>query len=218
MAEEIFRVFTAKMVMSTEDEFFDVELYVKGTTMEEGRSYLKDNYVYVYRGEPQQPLTDDSPTGVYDVNGKIKFHLNKKDKKKYFIDNIVELNPKRMFDEISKRGEEFIDPKDVEIINNNTEYFNPKINPNDDIWKYIIKKIIQEKKINLKNYRHLFDSQYTLNNMKGALEKGTKMTVNYFRAWCEILGVDWEVTVYDNGTDKHSPLPNTFTVTNHDTW
>lgn len=218
MSEHIFRVFTDKMVMSTDEEFFDVELYVKGTKVEEGRGYLKNDYVYIYRGECSEKEVEEARTGIYRVNGKLKFVLNKRDKGKYHIDNIVEFNTDRMFDKISRDDESFIDPKDVEIINNNSEYFTPKINHNDDVWKYIIKRIIQEKKINLKNYKHLFPSQYTLNNMKGALEKDTKMSVNYFLDWCEVLGIDWEISVRDSGQDKHNPLPEPFSVTNYDVW
>ena len=42
--------------------------------------------------------------------------------------------------------------------------------------------------------------------MKQALEKSTKMSVIYFASWMEILGLDFEIIVKDNGQDRIDPL------------
>ena len=110
-------------------------------------------------------------------------------------------------------GEIEKDP-DIEIINNNSEIFTPTIRPEDDFLKYIVKKAILDKKINLKNYRERFSNDYALNNMKSGLSKSTKMTVPNFIKWCEILGLDWEMTIKDNGDDTINPLSENIYISN----
>ena len=77
-----------------------------------------------------------------------------------------------------------------------------------------MKKAILDKKINLKNYKDRFTNEYALNNMKSGLSKSTKMTVPNFIKWCEILGLDWEMVIKDNGDDTINPLSETIIVSN----
>ena len=71
----------------------------------------------------------------------------------------------------------------------------------------MIKKAIIDKRINLKNYKDKPKNKWTLNNLRMALIGNTSMSINYFRLWCEILGLDLELILKDNGTDNINPLP-----------
>ena len=149
------------------------------------------------------------------LNKKIIFvEPKEKEKKKYDVDNINELSTSSIFDKVSQETDKFIQPSDIEIINNNSEMFTPTIRPEDDFLKYIVKKAILDKKINLKNYKNRFTNEYALNNMKSGLSKSTKMTVPNFVKWCEILGLDWEMTVSDNGDDNINPLSEPINISN----
>lgn len=214
-----FRVFTDKKVLTVDDNLYDVDLYRKGAELTKLQGYIRDEYVYVYYGK-EKNFNPDKPTGLYKIpnTNELLFHQNPKDLEKYHIDNIIQLNINQIFEDVLKNGEEFIDPSEALAIDNNKHQFKPVITHDDDVWKYIIKRVILQKKINLKNYRHLFESPHELNNMRSALEGKTKMSVKYFQAWCEILGIDWELTVFDNGTDKIAPMDDAITVTSHDRW
>ena len=146
----------------------------------------------------------------------IKFiEPDEKYKNKYSIDNINELSIDNIFKAIDENIDNFVQPEDIEIINNNSEIFRPSLKPDDDFLKYIVKKAILNKKINLKNYKDRFSNEYALNNMKSSLSKTTKMTVTNFVKWCEILGLDWEIVVKDSGEDKTNLMGETITVSNH---
>ncbi|WP_171567736.1 hypothetical protein, partial [Brevibacillus sp. MCWH] len=155
---------------------------------------------------------DPKPRSIYIVeeNGTstIEFYdpVTDLDKEMYSVDKIVDFDPTKIFDTIEREKENFLNKEIVEVMNNNREIFTVTIKDTDDFLKYVVKKAINDKKINLKNYRHKFDSPYDLNNLKSGLQKDTKMTVTNFKTWCEVLGLKWYMKVEDDGTDKLSPL------------
>lgn len=205
------RVFTGRMIITILDGFHEVELYDPEKKLTKGYAYIMGDYVMVYHGKKEKFDKNELEPGIYTNSlGEYEFihPSNPTEKDLYHIDHIIELDVNRIFDEISKKQDDFIDPADIEVINNNAEAFTPTFKEDDDFLKYIIKKVIYDKKVNLKNYRHKFPNQYALNNMKSVLNKKTKMTVTNFKAWCEILGIRWSMVIQDDGTDKISPLPN----------
>lgn len=206
------RVFMSKMVMSAGDEFFDVELYTPEKKLKKDIGYIIGEYVYVYRGKEEQ----QGRTGIYKNLYGDQFVVNGFDLDEYHIDNINELDPDRIFEKITDNEADFIVPEDVEIIQNNAELFKPPFREDDDFLKYIVKRVIWDKNVNMKNYRNKFTNQFTLNNMMSGLKKSTKMTVTNFKIWGEVLGFDWEFVIRDNGTDKHNPLPDEITVESGD--
>jgi hypothetical protein len=213
-----FRIFKDKMVLTVNDNLYDVELYFPWKELIENGGYLKGEYVYIYSPDATFKGVDQMPTGLYDVAGKRVFVLNDNDKHLWHIDNIVELSIDRIFDDVSKHEYDFIDPDEALAINSNREMFQPEINSNDDPWKYIIKRVILEKKINLNNYKSQFERSHDLNNMRSALERDTKMSAKYFEAWCDLLGIDWKIIIMDNGRDKIAPLEDDIEVSSTDQW
>lgn len=196
------------------DDYYEVETYTKHTKLKKDKAYIKGDYVYTYKGKIKSRDDIDGP-GIYKLDKEVIFVKPEgKDKAKYDIDNINELSPASIFDKVSEDVSKFIQPSDIEIINNNSEIFTPTIRPEDDFLKYVVKKAILDKKINLKNYKDRFANEYALNNMKSGLSKSTKMTVPNFVKWCEILGLDWEMTITDNGDDNINPLSEVIKVSN----
>jgi hypothetical protein len=213
------KIFTGRMVVTLEDDFHEVERFDPEKKLKKGYAYIDGDYVYVYRGKKEKFKRTEIVPGIYkNKRGLYEFvhPETKKEKEEYSIDNVVELDTNKIFEEVSEKQENFIDPEDIEIINNNSEIFVPTFREDDDFLKYIVKKAILDKKVNLKNYKDKFPNQYALNNMKSGLNKETKMTVTNFKSWCEILGLEWEMTVRDNGTDRLSPLPESIDVTSGD--
>lgn len=201
-------------VVIIDDDYYTVETYTKKTKLKKDKAYINGDFVYVYKGKIKDK-SDISGAGIYKLNDEVIFIKPKgKEKDKYDIDNINELTPSSIFDKVSEDVSKFIQPSDIEIINNNSEIFTPTIRPEDDFLKYIVKKAILDKKINLKNYKDRFTNEYALNNMKSGLSKSTKMTVPNFIKWCEILGLDWEMVIKDNGDDTINPLSETIIVSN----
>lgn len=208
------KVFTGRVILPVEDDFHEVEPYIPGDKLKKGFGYIHDNYVYIYQG--RTTTGSNLEHGLYldrDDNPVFVLPDSERERKKFHVNNIIELDIGRIFDELKDNEDKFMAPEDIEVINNNKEIYTTTIREQDDFLKYIVKRAINDKQVNLKNYRDKFSNQYMLNNMKGGLNKNTKMTVTNFKVWCEVLGLKWTMTIEDDGTDRYSPLPKDFEIT-----
>lgn len=217
--DEAIRIFTGRMVVTIGDDFHEVEIYFPDKKLVKGRGYIKGDYVYVYRGKKEKFKKSELIPGVYkNKHGEYEFvdPDSKLEKLEYSAGNVIEFDADAIFNEISEKKEDFLDPEDIEVINNNQEVFVPTFKEDDDFLKYGVKKAILDKQVNLKNYKNKFPNQYALNNMKSGLNKETKMTVPNFKSWSEILGLKWKMIIEDDGTDRLSPLPEPIIITSDD--
>lgn len=216
------RVFTDTAVLTVEDEYFEVFAYFKDRKLKKGCGYVKGDYVYVYRGKLGKVSKDDSHLlpGIYlnERTGEHEFiEYDKESKKDYHVSNVTELNLDKILKDVSGREDQFIDPDDVEIINNNKSAWSATLQQDDDFLKRAIKLAVNGKGgINPKNYRNRLESQWALNNLISGLKTTTKMTVPNFLRWCEILGIEWSLRLEDNGTDKISPLEEPIELNSED--
>lgn len=201
-------------ILIVDDEYYEIDIYNSSKALQKNKGYIVDDYVYVYRGKLKK---DSELPGIYKDDGVYTFIEPKKsDRELYNINKVIELNPDTIFENVESNKEQFVQPEDIEIINNNTEIFTPTIKEEDDFLKYLVKRIIIEKKINLRNYKNRFATEYSLNNMKSGLNRKTKMTVTNFKIWCEILGVKWNMIVENSGTDPINPLQDTISISSED--
>lgn len=123
----------------------------------------------------------------------------------FTTDRIVSITPP----DISKNTPDDFEPfneEAINAINAAAEIYKPEIKPGDDPLKKIIKTAIIEKQINISRLSANVDTKCRLNNMKSALTKETKMSIEYFNKWCELLGLDYMVMLVDNGVDTIDPL------------
>lgn len=68
--------------------------------------------------------------------------------------------------------------------------------PHDDPLKWAVKLALNQKRVDLKDYKDRSPSQHTLNNMKAALKVSTqKMSLKYFVYWCEIIDMVYSFKV-----------------------
>lgn len=217
------RVFLGRMILTIGEEFHEVELFFDDKKLKKGYGYISGNYVFIYRGRlTKYKNKKELDMGIYLDDSKTPEEYmfvqpkTKEECSKYNIDNVIELNLEKIFYDIQSHKDEFIDPEDIEIINNNSEIYIPTIKEDDDFLKYIVKKVIMMKKINLKNYKGRFSNPYALNNLKSGLKSNTKMSVPNFKLWEEILGFKWEMKIFDAGEDKTNPLPEDFNLKSED--
>lgn len=214
-------LFTGRTAITIDDEYHEVLSYTKNIKLKKGYGYLKGDTVYIYHGKYEKFGEDELLPGIYkSKSGKAVFvePETKLDKKKYHISNVVEmkLTVDDIVNTLRQEEENFIDPHEIEVVNNNKERYTPTFHEDDDFLKAAIKHVIEEKKINLKSYRHLFASQHDLNNMKSSLNNKTKMSTTNFKKWEEVLGFKWTLTIEDSGKDKLSPLPHPLTFHSDD--
>ena len=106
------------------------------------------------------------------------------------------------------------DEESLADMNAATSLFTPIMDTEkDDPLKQIIKQTILDKKIDINRLKHRLPQKYGLTNLKSALIGKTKMSITNFNIWCELLGIEYSVTVSDNGTDTENPLQETLTYT-----
>lgn len=217
------RFFTSDdLILIVDDEYHKVSIASKDIIknkkkkLVKGEGYTIGEYVYVYRGKKKK--SNKLLPGIYldDDNKRIIIEPTESQRKKYHIDNIIELDTEAIFRQVENGVGDPLDVDYIESININGEKFTPTIKEDDDFLKVAVKKIILDKDIDLKPYRNLFPGPYSINNMKSSLIRSTKMTVTNFKTWCETMGVEWELTIRDNGTDKVNPLPEEFTLYSKD--
>lgn len=72
--------------------------------------------------------------------------------------------------------------------------------PNDNYLKLIIKNILMQKQIDLKDIKDKFDNVNHMNNMKRLITSNANLTYEKFVEWLEILGWSHKIDVYnENG-------------------
>ena len=92
-------------IIEGDENIYSVVPYYKGITLEKNTGYLKDGYVYIYRGDISRQKKFKN--GVFtDKKGNVFFALNDVEKLKYSFENIKDDS----IQSIIKQAEK-IDPK-----------------------------------------------------------------------------------------------------------
>lgn len=212
------RFYTGNIFIVFDDNVVPVKSYIRNDKLKKESGYLLDEYVYIYHGKLREFNDDNNYScGIYKVDDEYIFihPRNSAEKEMFHRDRIVEFNIHKMYDEIEKDKGNFLTEEEIEIIQANTEIFTVAIKEDDDFLKKLIKEAINRKKINPKIYKDRFKNEHSFNNMKSALSKKSKMSVSYFLDWCEILGLDWNMCIWDNGDDKFSQLESAIIISSH---
>lgn len=187
-----------RTVLPVNDGYVEVSQYKEGTDLVKGRAYVKDNIIYIYRGKMKKD--ELKPASIYNNEGKHVFvKPSKREEELYSLDKIISLN-KDIIKDFNKDKFIEIDPEILEL--NDGEFFAPSIKPTDDILKKIIKRVLEERKINIRLLKDRFSTDYEMNNMKSALIKQQgSMSIKYFQKWCEILEIEISIRAKDISTD-----------------
>lgn len=194
----------SKMILAVDDLVYEVHMFHPSMTkLKKNHGYIIRDWVYVYKGKSKP-----DGMGIYknDSGQLVVVEGGIKEKEKFSVENVIDMDFESMAETIKELAKKYTSDEDLEVINNSSEVFTPKIKDGDDFLKQIVKQALDEKKINLKLYKNKFSKPHTLNNIKSALVNKTKTSITNFEQWAELLGFDYEITIKDNGTDKLNPL------------
>lgn len=211
------RIFTSsQLIIQTKEGLMEVKPFNKNSKLKKGFGYLHDGMVYVYRGKPVE--FQPNQTGIFKIKGEYKFRGDEVDSKGiYDVEDIMELEPEAIYENLEEEPDDFVRTDELETVSNAREIYVPVIKESDDFLKTGIKKVIADKKINLKKkYRTLYNESNDLSNMASTLKGKTKMTTPKFLDWANILDVSWELRIYDNGKDKLNPLKEDIVITSEE--
>ena len=193
-----------------DENIYSVVPYYKGISLEKNTGYLKEGYVYIYRGDISRQKKFKN--GIFtDKKGNVYFSLDPEESNKYSFDNIKDDS----IQSIIKQAEK-IDPKlkrkIMKQITQSSDIYLPELDPNDDFMKHLIKLILHDKKIDIKQFKHKFTKSHGITNLKAALEtkssadgKKGSLTLSNMIKWMELLDMDIEVTFKDS---EESELPS----------
>ena len=193
-----------------DENIYSVVPYYKGVKLEKNTGYLRDGYVYIYRGDISRQKKFKN--GVFtDKKGKVYFALDPDESNKYSFDNIKDDS----IQSIIKQAEK-VDPKlkrkIMKQITQSSDIYLPELDANDDFMKHLIKLILHDKKIDIKQFKHKFTKSHGITNLKAALEtkssadgKKGSLTLSNMIKWMELLDMDIEVIFKDS---EESDLPS----------
>jgi len=171
----------------------------------ENKGYVKDGYVWIYL--KKKPLIDKNKYPyVYPVENGYEFSNPSKETMEGFSEkNINDLSLMNIVKQ-TKPTDVMYNEQAINDLNNAASRYIPIVHDDDDYLKKIVKEAIIRKNVDINRLKSKMQVSYNLLNMKQALEKSTKMSVVYFMLWMEILGLDFEIKVKDNGQDRIDPL------------
>ena len=191
-----------------DENIYSVVPYYKGVTLEKNTGYLKDGFVYIYRGDISRQKKFKN--GIFtDKKGNVFFALDPDESSKYAFENIKDDS----IQSIIKQAEK-VDPllkrKIMKQITQSSDIYLPELDVNDDCFKHMVKLMLHDKKIDLKQFKDKFVKSHSLTNLKASLEtksspdgkKGSLTYANLCR-WLEILDMDMEIAFKDSENSEY---------------
>lgn len=204
----------AFLMLEDENRIINIRAFINEGIEKDIKFYPKKGYVREEDGEvfvyyedkkdkptmlPSFTIEDGKP--IYNVgNPKYEGIMN--------ISNIKRVDLEHIINNTSE-NEELYNEQAISDMNAATSTFVPIINEDDDFLKKLIKKAIIEMNVNIKALQHQMPKKYGLTNMKSALIGSTKMSVTNFLLWCELLGLNFNIIISDNGEKKMVTLNDT---------
>jgi hypothetical protein len=173
----------------------------------DGKGYIdEDEHIWIYCGAGKPKNPNEYPYFWINEEGKKEFSNPSEVMRKAFsVTNMKDMSLLSIINNTNE-NEELFDEEAISDMNTAAAFYVPRINESDDFLKRTIKTIIIKKGVDINKLKSKTGEKYILPNMKAALENSTKMSVKYFCQWIELLGCDFELTIFDSGDDKVDPL------------
>lgn len=174
------------------------------------KGYIVDGYVHMYTesinaetnyGIPWVQInTSDDGQCTQTIRS-----LPEEDMEEFSIEHLTPMDVASISDSLVE-GEKLYNEEAINDMNMAASVFVPVVNETDDFLKKVVKQTIINKNIDINRLKSCMSKNYGLSNMKQALIQKTRMSTTNFMLWAELLGIDFNVIVKDNGRDKISPL------------
>jgi hypothetical protein len=174
---------------------------------QDGKGYIdEDEQIWIFSGSGKPKNANEYPYFWLDEDGK-KVFSEPQDitLKAYNTENMVDMSLVNIID-TTEEGEELFNEEEINDMNAAAAFFVPIIHDSDDFLKKLVKSTIIKKGIDINRLKAKTGAKYQLPNMKAALTSDTKMSVNYFNNWMELLGCNYDIIITDSGEDRQDPL------------
>ena len=184
------------------------ELYITNSFVP-GKGYIaEDDSIWIFC-EAKPKNNNAYPYFWYDAENETLVYSDPPEiiRNAYSVDNLKDISLVNII-ERTKENEVLFNEEEINDLNAAAAFYVPVISEQDDFLKRIVKYTIIEKGVDINKLKSKTDEKYILPNMKAALQNKTKMSVIYFLCWMNLLGCDFEINIFDNGTDKRDELKN----------
>lgn len=178
-----------------DDTIYQVKPFNYEEELTKDVGYLKDGYVYIYRGDISKKRKYKSGLFTNDKNDYM-FFLDDSEKELFAFDKIKDdsiVSIIRRANNINPK----IQHKIMKDINKSTDIYVPELDENDDFLKHLVKLMLIEKKISLKDYKDKFKKTHDITNIKASLDTKTSpdgkrgaLTINNLLKWVDLLDMD----------------------------
>ena len=177
------------------------------------KGYVIDGYVYMHSESindetnyavPWVTITEHDESDYSQIT-RVTRPLAKEDMEEFSVEHLTPMDVVSISDSLVE-GEKLYNEEAINDMNMAASVFIPVMNETDDFLKKVVKQTIINKNIDINRLKSCMSKNYGLSNMKQALIGKTRMSTTNFIMWAELLGIDFEVIVKDNGRDNISPL------------
>ena len=151
--------------------------------------------VYVYGGKTKNIQESLKPGYFYkdDDNNLVFVDPTDEDREIYNKDRIEIFGRDAVINAVNREDDfKDVDPR---LIEDADKYYMPEIEISDDVFKRVVKRALQEKKISLKACKDRFKNDYDVTNMKQALRKDSMLSNAYLHKWAEVLDLHMTIKV-----------------------
>lgn len=202
--------------LTFKDYVFTINGYMDDTTIYiNGKGYVERSTGDIWICKDKLPKKSDYP--VFSIKeGDNEFKIVKEFRGKsetmntFNIKSLEDLSTEKIVAN-SSEDDVLYDEAALHDMNSSNGLFIPTVEAKDDFLKKIVKTIIIAKEIDVKRLQHRFPEKHGLPNLISALKGKTKMSTTNFLMWAELLGIDFNILVNDNGSDEINPLPKNVT-------
>lgn len=210
-------VYGAHPIPRNYDDMVPMEYYVLGT------------HVYQFIGAVFTKKATREGT-IYKLNGDYYITEYESDEasERFHEDNVIS---KRRYEEtmqwkvrnVDDIADQYLREHDTNLVERNRnkllntgDVFIPELKDTDDPMERVIKLVVLNMKLKLNERRGAFTKEYSLDNLRSALNGATKnMSILKFLMWCELLNLDWEFSLINADDNVFHPLQEPVTISNH---
>ena len=180
----------------------------KGVFIDQKGYIDEDQNIWIFSGEGKPKNANAYPYFWFNKEGKKEFsEPSELIRKAFSTENMKDMSVVSIV-ENTEANVPLFDEQEIVDINSASAVYIPIINENDDFLKKIVKTVIIQKGVDINKLKSKTEEKYILPNMKAALQNTTKMSVNYFTLWMDLLGCTFEFIIQNDGDNTQDQLKN----------
>ena len=213
-------------ILDDNGEYTKVNQLDNTTDLKVGQFYAVDNTCYMYIGTVTNLHNMPYGTiGRFNDMTILNRYKDSRSEERFSINNVISdaelrANTVSVEDAVKSYSTHFKTGKTVDEAYvhamSGGDILMPDIHDDDDPFMIAVKTVIRSRgNVIISRYRDKFTEKHAIDNLRTTVLGATQnMSIDRFITWCDILSVNWEISLTDNGTDKNAPLTTDIIINN----